>query len=113
MQYLNKIQLRGIVGRIDISRVAEKEHVSFSLLTERAYTAADGNHVVEVLWTQVSCFPGPRSEDALNIRKGDAVEVTGRLRARRYTDADGIDRFTWDIVAGEVKLLAEDHLLPE
>ena len=39
------------------------------------------------------------------LRKGSPVYVEGRLRTRRYTDKDGIERYATEIVSESMQLL--------
>jgi len=39
------------------------------------------------------------------LRKGSQVYVEGSLRTDKYTDKDGIERYTTDIVANEMQML--------
>lgn len=39
------------------------------------------------------------------IRKGQQVYIEGSLRTDKYTDKDGIERYTTDVIASEMQLL--------
>lgn len=39
------------------------------------------------------------------IRKGQQVYIEGSLRTDKYTDKDGIERYTTDVIANEMQLL--------
>jgi single-strand DNA-binding protein len=39
------------------------------------------------------------------LRKGKQVYVEGRLKTRKYTDKDGVEKYTTEIVADEMKML--------
>jgi len=39
------------------------------------------------------------------LRKGRSVYIEGKLRTDKYTDKDGIERYTTDILADELQLL--------
>ena len=49
-------------------------------------------------------------DKGLELKKGDAVEVTGRVRMQRYTDADGIEQCRYDVVANDVRVLGVPSL---
>ena len=41
------------------------------------------------------------------VRKGTQVYIEGRLRTRKYTDSDGKDRYTTEIVVENIQLLGK------
>lgn len=102
MEFLNKVILRGIVGRTHVTAIQNKTHISLSLVTERISTDASGNVLVETTWHNVTAFEGPGTPNLTSIAKGDRLEVGGRLRVRRYTDADGIERTVTEIFANRI-----------
>jgi hypothetical protein len=52
MEFLNKIELRGIVGTVTLNRVGESQVCRFSLVTEYSYKDRENNPVVDV-----TCYP--------------------------------------------------------
>ena len=46
-QYINRVELQGIVGTSRVSNLGEKNAVSFSLATNYAYKDREGCHVIE------------------------------------------------------------------
>lgn len=48
MEFLNKIELRGIVGTVTLNRVGESQVCRFSLVTEYSYKDRENNPVVDV-----------------------------------------------------------------
>ena len=48
MEFLNKIELRGIVGQSSLNRVGETQVCRFSLVTEYSYKDRGNNPVVDV-----------------------------------------------------------------
>ena len=56
-------------------------------------------------WHRVKLF-GRLAEIASEyLRKGRTVYIEGKLRTDKYTDKDGIERYTTDILADEIQLL--------
>lgn len=109
MEYLNKIELRGVVGVSRLTNCGPTTVCNFSLVTEYAYKGNDGGVVIDVLWLSVvACGPKPGWPDLSRIQKGSKVHVIGRLRAKRYCDAQGIDRTVYEVVAQELEILEQD-----
>ena len=108
MEFLNKIELKGVVGTSKIANCGPTTACNFSLATEYAYKGQDGGIIIDTLWIQVcACGPKPGWPDLGGIQKGSKVYVQGRLRAKRYCDAQGIDRVCYEVVAQELKLLED------
>ncbi len=56
-------------------------------------------------WHRVKLF-GRLAEIASEyLRKGRSVYIEGKLRTDKYTDKEGIERYTTDILADEIQLL--------
>ena len=108
MEFLNKIEIRGVVGRANLTPCGPTTVCNFSVMTEYCYKSQDGGVIVDTLWLQVCAYgPKPGWPDLNQIQKGSKVYVQGRLRAKRYCDAQGIDRTCYEVVAQELKLLEE------
>lgn len=106
MEFLNKIELCGVVGRSSTTAVGNTTVCNFSLCVEHCYKGDNGCITIDTLWMPViACGPKPGWPDFDKIQKGSKVKVIGRLRAKRFTDNNGCDRTYNDVVAQELKLL--------
>ena len=56
-------------------------------------------------WHRVKFFGRLAEIAGEYLRKGSQVYVEGSLRTDKYTDKDGIERYTTDIVANEMQML--------
>ena len=101
MEFLNKIELRGLVGAVSTRPVCDAICTIFSVVTETAYNSKDGACVIECCWFSVVSFNAPK------INKGDKVHVVGRLKYVRYYNQDGAERTTYEVIANSVKLINE------
>ena len=98
MQCLNKVELIGTVGSVNKGNVCGINHCRFSVATSYAYR--DGTTpVIETTWTQVVVFEGGAIKELPNLEKGDKVHVVGRLRSARFTDTNGNDVVSYEVVA--------------
>ena len=103
-QYINHVELQGIVGTSRVSDLGEKNAVSFSLATNYAFKDREGCHVIETTWHNCTSFVD--KEDDLSIYdKGTPLHIEGRLRNLRYTDACGCERTTIEVVVSKVRRL--------
>lgn len=109
---MNKIELRGVVGRADIGSYNGNRVCNFSVVTEYSSRDKEGNSAIESQWFNISFWetidsPKPEMD---KIRKGAWVEVIGRLRLRKYTSIDNVERSALDVFARAVNVLPKDDI---
>ena len=80
MEFLNRIELRGIVGTSSVNRVGDAEVCRFSIVTEYSYKDRDNNPVVDTTWFNVTAWEGKNMPDFRQIGKGAIVQLAGRVR---------------------------------
>ena len=100
MASINKVFLLGNLGQDPDVRYTESGTAvaTLNLATNRSYKNRDGQPVTETEWHRVVLF-GRTAELAKDyLRKGRSVFIEGRLRTRKWTDQNGIDRYTTEIV---------------
>lgn len=110
MEFMNIIQLRGVVGRSDIGSYNGNRVCNFSVITEYASRDREGSTTVETTWFNVSLWEtgGEVNPEMDKILKGSWIEVTGRLRVRKYTAIDNVERTALDVFARSVTVLKRD-----
>lgn len=104
MEYLNSIELCGIVGNARIQPISGDVCASFSLMVEHCSKDSHGLQTVECNWFTVSAFQSKVGADLDKVGKGSHVYVKGRLRLRQYTDAFGQARVLPEVVAHQVNI---------
>ena len=109
MQFLNKIEIQGIVGNSSIQKVADTRLCRFSVVTELAYKGNDSTSIIESTWFNVTAWEGKDIQNLDAITRGAIVHIIGRLKCNRYVDANGNDRVQYEIIAHEVNL-QEDRI---
>ena len=110
MEFLNKIELKGVVGRAEINSFNNSQVCNFSVVTEYSTIDKDRNSIIETAWFNVSAWSGRNNiTDLYNIQRGSWVHVIGRLRVRKYTTQTGEERSAMDVIAGKVVLLPKEE----
>ena len=56
-------------------------------------------------WHNIAFFGRLAEVAGEYLRKGSQVYVEGRLRTRKWQDRDGNDRYTTEVIAGEMQML--------
>jgi single-strand DNA-binding protein len=113
MSSLNKVQLIGRVGKDPEARSMNNgsEVVSFSLATSENWTdKQSGEKREKTEWHNVVIFNEGLAKVAKQyLRKGSQCYVEGALQTRKWTDQNGNDRYSTEIVLqrfrGELVLL--------
>ena len=104
MEYLNRVELAGIVGVSKSVTAGDAKGVRFSVVTAYASRKKDGLITVDNEWHNVIAWNVPE-HDMNAIVKGAKVKITGRIRYQRYTDSDGVERTFTEILASSVKVI--------
>lgn len=101
MECINKIELQGTVGNVNINKVGDTSVARFSVCTEYCYKSTDGSIVIDCTWHNCTAWESSKNKIA-DIAKGKAVHLTGRLRNYRFMNADGSERTGSEIFVNEV-----------
>lgn len=104
MEFLNRIEIVGVVGRINRRNISDRMVANFSVVTEYSYKDKSGNAVVETTWHNVVAWQNGTMPLDL-IESGTHVCVQGRLRCRRYTGENGEPKVSYEVIAVDVNLL--------
>jgi len=104
---LNKIQLIGNLGKDPEMSYTEAGAAvtKFSLAVNRRYKDQEGERREETTWFNVTAFNQLAELMNTYLHKGSKVYIEGRMTSRKYTDKEGIERTTWDVVANEMEML--------
>jgi single-strand DNA-binding protein len=76
-----------------------------TIATSSKYKGKDGNMVEETEWHRVTFFGKLAEIVGQYLKKGRSVYVEGRIKTRKYTDKDGVEKFATDIIANEMQML--------
>ena len=105
MSSVNKVIIVGRIGRDPEIRNTQSGQVvaSFSVATDESYKGKDGQKVEATEWHNVTAW-GKQAEFIANyLSKGRLVYVEGKLKAEKYTDKQGVEKYTTKIVADRVQ----------
>lgn len=108
MASINKVILIGNLGRDPETRFTADGGTAICnilMATSRRFKDGQGQLQEETEWHRVVFF-GRQAEIAQQyLRKGNPVYVEGRLRTRRYTDKEGVERYYTEIICETMQLL--------
>lgn len=108
MASVNKVILVGNCGRDPEVRYAASgmavATVSIATSSKRK-DKASGEMIEETQWHRVTFYERLAEIAGEYLKKGGSVYIEGRLKYGKYTDKDGVERNTTDIVVSEMQLL--------
>jgi len=104
---VNKVILVGNLGRDpEVRYMPSGDAVAnLAIATSSKYKNKAGEMVEETEWHRVSLFGRTAEVAGEYLKKGRSVYIEGRLKTRKYTDKDGVEKYATDIVANEMQML--------
>jgi single-strand DNA-binding protein len=108
MASVNKVILIGNLGRDPEVRYTPNGSAvcNVSLATTRNWKSKDsGERQEETEWHRVVFFDRLAEIAGEYLKKGRPVYVEGRLKTRKWTDKDGVEKYTTEIFADQMQLL--------
>jgi single-strand DNA-binding protein len=108
MASVNKVILIGNLGRDPEVRYAPSGSAicNVTLATNRQWKdKTSGERQEETEWHRVVFYDRLAEIAGEYLKKGRPVYVEGRLKTRKWTDKDGVERYTTEIIADQMQLL--------
>jgi single-strand DNA-binding protein len=102
---LNKIMLIGNLGRDPEMNVTTEgtPFTRFTLAVNRRAKSSSGER--ETDWFNIVAWRQLAETCNTYLHKGSKVYIEGRLVQRKYTDKNGIERSTVDVIANDMEIL--------
>ena len=105
---INKVILIGNVGNDpEVRENAGGKFATFRLATtDKAFTKRDGTQIPErTEWHNIVANGGIVGVIEKYVTKGTKLYVEGKLRTRKYTDRNNVDRLTTEVYLDNLELL--------
>ncbi len=105
---INKVIIVGTLGADPETRYTASGSAitSMRLATNESWTDKQtGQKQERTEWHRVKMFGRLAEIAAEYLKKGKQVYIEGSLRTDKYTDKDGIERYSTDIVANDMQML--------
>lgn len=104
---INKVILVGTLGKDPEVRYSQAGAAltSISVATNESWKDKNGEKQERTEWHRVKFF-GKLAEIAGEyLKKGGQVYIEGSLRTEKYTDKQGVEKYSTDIIANEMQML--------
>ena len=108
MASVNKVIIVGNLGRDPEIRYAPSGAAicNVTIATSRQWKdKTSGERQEETEWHRVVFYDRLAEIAGEYLKKGRPVYVEGRLKTRKWTDKDGVEKYTTEIIAQEMQLL--------
>ena len=107
MASVNKVILLGNLGRDPETRYTTGGDAvtNLSVATSEQWKDKNGEKQERTEWHRVVLFGRQAEVAGEYLKKGRSVYIEGRLQTRKYTDKDGVEKQSTDIIATEMQLL--------
>ena len=115
MASVNKVILMGNLGAApEMRQTSNGDPVcTLSVATSEKYKNRDGELHTTTEWHKVVLFRRLAEITNQYLRKGSSAYFEGQLKTRKWTDKNGLERYTTEVEASELKLLDRQDSQPE
>ncbi|SFQ03095.1 single-strand binding protein [Nitrosomonas cryotolerans] len=107
MASVNKVILIGNLGKDPETRYMPSGEAvtNITLATTDIWKDKNGEKQEKTEWHRVTFYRRLAEIAGEYLKKGRSVYVEGRLETRKWTDKSGVDRYTTEIIASDMKML--------
>ncbi|MCX7032611.1 MAG: single-stranded DNA-binding protein [Arenimonas sp.] len=104
---INKVILVGNLGNDPEVRYSQSGSAitTLSVATSESWKDKDGNQQERTEWHRVKAFGRLAEIMGEYLKKGRQVYIEGSLRTEKYTDKNGVEKYSTDIIADEMQML--------
>lgn len=107
MASLNKVTLIGSLGRDPEIRYMPNGDAAcnLSVATSESWKDKSGEKQERTEWHRISMFGKLAEIAGQYLAKGSSVYLEGKLQTRKWTDKDGVEKYTTEIIADRMQML--------
>ena len=107
MASVNKVILIGNLGKDPEKRFMSNGDAvtNITVATTDTWKDKQGQKQEKTEWHRVTFYRKLAEIVGEYLKKGSHVYIEGRLETRKWTDKEGIERYTTDIIANDMKML--------
>jgi len=112
---VNKVILVGRLGKDPVISHPQQDitKADFTMATTESYKKDDQWHDITE-WHNISAWRSTAMYVERHLKKGMLVYVEGKIRSGKYTDKNGVVRYTFEIVADTIqKLERNERISPD
>jgi single-strand DNA-binding protein len=109
MASVNKVILVGNIGKDPETRYLPNGDAvtNITVATSESWKDKNGEKQEKTEWHRVVFFKKLAEVAGQYLKKGSSVYVEGRIETRKWTDKEGVDRYSTEIIASDMKMLGK------
>jgi len=106
MASLNLCQFIGRIGKIETRYLSNGDAVTnCSIAVNETWKDQNGEKQERCEWVNITAYKKLAEIMQSYCIKGMQIYVSGKMQTRKYTDKNGIERYTTDIIANSMQML--------
>lgn len=107
MASVNKVIIIGNLGKDpEVRYMPNGEAVAnLTVATTETWKDKAGEKQEKTEWHRVTLYRKQAEIAGEYLKKGGSVYIEGRLETRKWTDKSGVERYTTDIIASDMKMM--------
>ena len=108
MASINKVIIVGNLGRDPETRYTTNGEAMCNIAvatSDRWKDKSSGEQREATEWHRITFFGKLAEIAGQYLKKGSQVYIEGKLRTRKYTDKDGVEKYATDIIADQMQML--------
>ena len=106
MSSLNLCQFIGRIGKIETRYLSNGDAVTnCSIAVNETWKDQNGEKQERCEWVNITAYKKLAEIMQSYCIKGMQIYVSGKMQTRKYTDKNGIERYTTDIIATDMRML--------
>lgn len=105
---INKVILIGNLGADPEIRYTQSGTAvaTFRMATTEKFKGKDGQMQDQTEWHRIVAWARLAEICGEYLHKGSKIYIEGRLQTRKWTDQSGVEKYTTEIIAREMKMLS-------
>lgn len=109
MASVNRVILLGNLGRDPETRYTTGGDAvcNLSIATSETWKDKNGEKVERVEWHRVVLFGRTAEVAGEYLKKGATVYIEGRLQTKKYTDKDGVEKYSTEIIGDRMQMISK------
>jgi single-strand DNA-binding protein len=109
MASVNKVILIGNLGKDPETRYMPNGDAvtNITVATTETWKDKNGEKQEKTEWHRITFYRKLAEIAGEYLKKGAPVYVEGRLETRKWTDKAGVERYTTDVIASDMKMLGK------
>jgi single-strand DNA-binding protein len=108
MSSVNKVILVGRLGKDPVTRYMPNGEAvaNFSIATSETWKdKTSGEKQEKTEWHNIAAYRKLAEICGEYLKKGSQVYIEGKLQTRKWTDKEGVERYTTDVIADQMTML--------